>query len=372
MSMNITRETLLEPLQTVIGVVEQKQTLPILSNILLEIKDSELSITATDLEVELIGKSNLLIKPEGNQRITLPAKKLSDITKSLPANSVIQLHKKNEQMIIQSGKSRFALSTLPPTDFPSLDKIKPVTSFNIQQRKLSEILQRTLFAMSQQDVRYYLNGVLLEITPDNIKAVATDGHRLAINSVPAVNSGSSNGGVIQAIIPRKAVLQLTKILHANDGEVNISVGNNFLRAICDEYVFTTRLVDGRYPEYNRVIPKNTTKEILVITDEFKRALQRSAILSNEKFSGVKLEFRRNSLKILANNPEHEAAEEELAIDYEGENLNIGFNVNYLVENINIFKKENIKLLLSNENSPMVIEEVGTEHDSTFVIMPLRL
>ncbi len=369
MRINITRETLLEPLLKVIGVVEQKQALPILSNVLLEITGSKLSVTATDLEVELIGQSNLLIPQESNQKITLPAKKLADITKALPENSVIQLYKLKEQMIVQSGKSRFALSTLSPADFPEMDKIKPVVSFTIEQNKLSQMLQRTLFAMSQDDVRFYLNGVLLEISEDSIRSIATDGHRLAVNSITAKNNSAS---MIQAIIPKKAALQLTKILHANTGSVDISVGNSFLRAVSNEYVFTTRLVDGRYPEYNRVIPKNTTKEITMQTYDFKRALQRIVILSNERFRGIRLEFKPDSLKITASNPEHEEAEEELQTDYKGTNLNIAFNASYLLDNINIFKTDQIKLHLSDENSPMIIEEVGSKHDSTFVIMPLRL
>jgi DNA polymerase III subunit beta len=369
MSLNITRETLLEPLQTVIGVVEQKQTLPILSNILLQIKGKTLSVTATDLEVEFIGQSNLLIQQEADQIITLPAKKLADITKALPANSVIQLHKQKEQMIIKSGKSRFTLSTLSPTEFPNIGKIQPITEFKINQKKLSQIFQRTLFAMSQQDVRYYLNGILLEITRDSIKAVATDGHRLAMNNLSAKNS---TGQKIQAIIPRKAILQLTKILNSSEGDVMLSIGASFLRASCDTYTFTTRLIDGRYPDYNRVIPKQANRDITLKTLDFKQALQRSAILCNEKFSGIKLELNKNTLKIHANNPEHEAAEEELKVDYQGAPFSICFNVNYLLENINIFKSETIQLNLTNETSPMLIIEVDTHHDSTFVIMPLRL
>jgi DNA polymerase III subunit beta len=369
MAMNITREVLLEPLQKVIGVVEQKQAMPILSNVLLEISDNQLSVTATDLEVELIGKSNLIIAPESDHKITLSAKKLSDITKALPENSVIQLHKQKEQMIIQSGASRFALSTLPPTDFPTMGEMKSVASFSIEQDRLAKILQRTTFAMSQDDVRIYLNAVLLEIADGSIKSVASDGHRLAFNSVSAKNDYSGN---IQAIIPRKAVLQLTKILGSSTDKVEIHIGNNFLKAVTDEYILTTRLVEHKYPEYRKVIPKNPTIEITMQKNDFKLALQRTAILSNERFRGIKLEFKPSSLKITASNPEHEAAEEEIVTDYQGSDFSICLNVNYLLDNINIFKKDQIKLHLTDETSPIIIEEVDGEHESTFVIMPLRL
>ena len=285
------------------------------------------------------------------------------------AQAVIQLQRQKEQMIIKSGKSRFTLSTLPPTEFPNIGKIQPLVEFSVDQKKFSQILQRTLFAMSQQDVRYYLNGILLEISDNNIRAIATDGHRLAMNNLASKNN---SGSKIQAIIPRKAVLQLTKILHSNSGNVKVSIGTNFLRADCDEYVFTTRLIDGKYPDYNRVIPKQSDKKITLNTRDLKLALQRSSILCNEKFSGIKFELNDKILKILANNPDHEAAEEELKVDYNGSPFTICFNVNYLLENINIFKSETLTLSLTDESSPMLITEVDSHYDSTFVIMPLRL
>ncbi len=369
MTLQLMRETLLGPLQTVIGVVEAKQTLPILSNVLLQLSDNTLKVTGTDLEVELIGQSQLTQVSEQNHSITLPGRKLIDICKALPEHAPIELQQEKEQMIIRSGKSRFTLSTLPIDEFPTTDNMKSIVTFSTPQNSLLNTLKRTAFSMAQHDVRYYLNGILMEISADIIKCIATDGHRLSMN---AYTLDKAVDHKMQIILPRKAVLELVRLLEDNDTLVDISIGNNALRISSSDYTFTTKLVEGRYPEYNRVIPKNNCNHITLEKSCLTKALKRSAILCNEKFKGVRMEFNDNALRILANNPEHEVAEEELPIEYSGPQIEIGFNVNYLLENLNIIQTDLVTLKLSDANNSMLVEEVGSGSDSTFVIMPMRL
>lgn len=370
MKLNLARETLLKPLQLVIGVVERKQTLPILSNVLLNRKDNKLSVTGTDLEVELIGQALLDNDSESPSQLTVPGRKLMDICRALPDNAAIELYQDKEQVILRSGRSRFTLSTLPANDFPNIEEQEGHLKFTIAQQLLRNLLTRTHFAMAHQDVRYYLNGLLLEMNAGLVRAVATDGHRLAMNTikVPAINEVHR----IQIIIPRKGITELLRLLEDVEDKVDIMVSNNHIRVSTDHYVFTSKLIEGRFPDYDRVIPRSNDKTITINREELKQALSRSAILCNEKFRGVRFEIKPQILKILANNPEQEAAEEEIAIDYQKENIDIGFNVNYLIDILNILKSENVTLNLSDSNSSMLIEEHGNKTDSVFVVMPMRL
>ena len=369
MKLQLIRETLLEPLQTVIGVVEAKQTLPILSNVLLNLQKNTLSVTGTDLEVELIGQSQLTQDTPQDHKITLPGRKLIDICKALPENAPIELYQDKEQMIIRSGKSRFTLSTLPTEEFPATDIIKSIASFSAPQNDMLNMLKRTAFSMAQHDVRYYLNGILMEVVSGKIRCIATDGHRLAMNSFELKTQTDHR---MQVIIPRKGVLELIRLLDDSEALIDVIIGNNLLRVSSTEYTFTTKLIEGRYPEYNRVIPKNNSNHITLEKSLLIKALKRSAILCNEKFRGVRIEVKKNILRILANNPEHEAAEEELQIEYTGPTIEIGFNVNYLLENLNIIQTDLVKLKLLDANNSMLIEEVNSGLDSIFVIMPMRL
>ncbi|PHQ78675.1 MAG: DNA polymerase III subunit beta [Coxiella sp. (in: Bacteria)] len=370
MKLNLERETLLKPLQMVMGVVERKQTLPILSNILLDASDKKISITGTDLEVELIGYMLLDASPSTEGKLTVPGRKLMDICKALPENSAIELYKDKDQVIVRSGRSRFTLSTLPAEDFPNVEQPKSDTQITVAQSELRALLQHCAFSMAQQDVRYYLNGMLFEVGSDYLRGVATDGHRLAAATLSQVKTPTQDK--VQIIIPRKGVIELMRLLSNDDEPVTIEISDNHIRAQTNSYVFTSKLIEGRFPEYERVIPKNATKSISLERDYFKDALNRVAILCNEKFRGLRFEFRHNTLRILANNPEQEAAEEEVKVEYDLEDLDIGFNVSYLIDIINALDSEAVILNFSDANSSLMITE---EHDNiscVYVVMPMRL
>jgi DNA polymerase-3 subunit beta len=369
MKLSLLRETLLKPLQLVIGVVERKQTLPILSNILLTTTDNKLSITGTDLEVELVGQTAFETSATELHQITVPGRKLMDICRALPENSPIELFRDKEKIILRSGRSRFTLSTLPAEDFPSVEKHDGQVSFSLPQQQLYRLLQRTHFAMAQQDVRYYLNGLLLEAYPDKLRAVATDGHRLATNSI---NISTNVENRLQIIIPRKGVLELLRLLVDSSDPATITISNNHIRVATTDFIFTSKLVDGRFPDYERVIPKGSDKFVSVDRDVLKQALYRAAILCNEKFKGVRFELRHGLLRISANNPEQEAAEEEINIDYSQSDLDIGFNVNYLLDILNTIDAGTVKLAFSDSNNSVLIEQHENNEDGAFVVMPMRL
>ncbi len=369
MEIKLQRETLLRPLQQVIGVVERHQTLPILSNVLVSAKKNTLSITGTDLEVELIGKSPLEASAKTLSHLTLPGRKLMDICKALPEGAPIELYTEKQQVILRSGRSRFTLSTLPAADFPNVETQDAQLSFSISQNKLLKLLQRTHFSMAHQDVRYYLNGMLLEVHANTLRTIATDGHRLAVN---AFQSEIKCDHRLQIIVPRKGVNELMRLLDNKDDAVNIEVGTNHIQVISDSYRFTSKLLEGRFPDYKRVIPKSGDKEIIIDRDILKQALQRASILSNEKFRGIRLQLSENTLKLSANNPEQEFAEEELSIDYNKEELDIGFNVNYFLEILNTLKPGNVMLTFTDSNSSILIEEEKATSESFFVVMPMRL
>lgn len=368
MKLNLQRETLLKPLQLVIGVVERKQTLPILSNVLLNTKDNILSITGTDLEVELIGQATLE-KPAKPGKITLPGRKLMDICRALPENAPIELYQEKERVILKSGRSRFTLSTLPATDFPNIETQEENLTFDVPQQELRYLLQRTAFAMAQQDVRYYLNGMLFEVTPNSLRTVATDGHRLALNTIDISLPDKHR---LQIIVPRKGVTELMRLLDDSEENVSITISNNHIRVSSASGTFTSKLIDGRFPDYERVIPKGGDKIISIDRDTLKFALSRTAILCNEKFRGVRFELKKNLLKILANNPEQEAAEDELNIEYDAPSLDIGFNVNYLLDILNVLKSGPVNLIFSDANSSILVEEPDSNGESIYVVMPMRL
>lgn len=361
----IQREQLLKPLQLVSGVVEKRQTIPILSNVLLEIEESTLTLTGSDLEVELIGRCVLETPAQSSGSITVPSRKLFDICRSLPNEATIELHLDKDRMIVSSGKSRFTLATLPAEDYPKLNISGDATSFKLSQGDFKHLLQRTHFAMGLQDVRLYLNGMLLEVTPQSIRTVATDGHRLAMATLHEAEVGDSS---ITALIPRKGVLELLRLLEENDAQIQVSVTSNHIRAQTDHYTFTSKLIDCNFPNYERVIPKQGDKNINLEKDVFKSCLQRTAILSNEKFRGVKVQLDTHLIRIEANNPEQEEAHEELPIHYEHDKLEMGFNVDYLIDVLNSLSEDNVKLTFSDGEQGVLIEEANC----LYVVMPMRL
>lgn len=366
MKFEILREAVLKPLQMVSGVVEKKQTLPILSNVLINLKDGELTITATDLEMEVIATTRVDTSASGST--TVPVRKFLDTCKTLTDESLITFSIDGSKAILTSDKTRFRLTTMPAEDFPVIDTKSQLFSFTLTQKALKRLIDKTSFAMAFQDVRFYLNGLLLEITPQAIKTVATDGHRLAICSLDA---GAGVAEDTSIIIPRKGVFEIARLLEDSEEEVEIVVGENFIRIILEDVIFTSKLVDGKYPNYDSVIPKNTDKQILADKTLLRQCLIRTSILSNEKYRGIKLEISSGFLRASANNPDHEEAEDEILIDYEGEPVEIGFNVNYLLDAITALDADTVELNITDSNGSTLVKGVD-DNDSQYVVMPMRL
>lgn len=367
MKFAINREQLLKPLNVVVGVVERRQTLPILANVLLNLEDAELSVLGTDLEVELIGRVSLDAAAESGQ-VTVPARKLADICKSLPEGSTVKLHQDEQKLVLGSGRSRFTLATLPASDFPSIDDEAGQMEFSLTQAQLKHLIDRTAFAMAQQDVRYYLNGMLFELTHNSLRVVTTDGHRLAmctLDEIAGINDSR------QVILPRKGVIELARLLQNGDQPIKLSVGRNHLRAETAEFKLTSKLVDGKFPDYDRVLPLGGDKVVHGARDELRQAFSRAVILSNEKYHGVRLTLSNETLQLIANNPEQEEAEDTVSVDYQGHRLEIGFNANYVLDVLAVVEDETIKITLSDSNSSALIEEANAS-DSVYVVMPMRL
>lgn len=367
MKFSIKREELLKPLSGVVGVVERRQTLPILSNVLLSLQGTALSVTGTDLEVELVGRLTLDNAGEDGD-ITVPARKLTDICKSLPDGSVIELSAEDQKLIVKSGRSRFSLATLSANDFPNVQDDLEQHSLEINQGQLKHLIDKTGFAMAQQDVRYYLNGMLFELQAEVLRVVATDGHRLAL-ATAAAHTGISEDK--QLILPRKGVMELSRLTQEEDSPIHLTMGRNHLRAETADFTLTSKLVDGKFPDYQRVLPKGGTKTVIGDRNELKQAFARAAILSNEKYRGVRLVLSDGSLQIVASNPEQEQAEENVAVEYAGERLEIGFNVNYLLDVLSVIEDNQVRLTLSDSNSSVLIHE-NSSSDAVYVIMPMRL
>jgi DNA polymerase-3 subunit beta len=366
MKFRVARDALLKPLNLVAGVVERRQTLPVLSNVLLNLDGNRLSITGTDLEVELVGRVNLEAAGEAGE-ITVPARKLADICKSLPEGADVEVSVSEGKATVRSGRSRFTLATLPAREFPNIEDSIGTHQLTLKQGQLRRLIDRTAFAMAQQDVRYYLNGMYWEIRSGRLRAVATDGHRLAVCTFP----DSLELEDTQVIIPRKGVLELSRLMQSDDDGVTIILGSNHVRATTDDFTFTSKLVDGKFPDYERVLPRNPNKIVEGTRLELRQAFTRTAILSNEKYRGVRLKLSQDNLEIVANNPEQEQAEEQVPVSYSGDPLEIGFNVGYLLDVLGVLSGEQVKFSLTDPNSSALLEEADGG-DSLYVVMPMRL
>jgi DNA polymerase-3 subunit beta len=364
MKLNAARDVLLKPLQAVIGVVERRQTMPILSNVLLVAKGNELAVTATDLEVELVAQAEVSVETAGE--ITVSGRKLLDICRALPEGSDISISVSGEKVVVKSGRSKFSLATLPAAEFPTVEDIKSGQTIQVSQEILGRLIEKTHFSMAQQDVRYYLNGMLLETGGRYLRTVATDGHRLALCQAELDTSLEEQ----QVIVPRKGVLELQRLMNG-EGAVNIELGPNHIRIQLDGIRFTSKLIDGRFPEYERVIPKESANELTADRASFRAALQRTAILSNEKYRGIRLIIRDSGVVMQAHNPEQEEAEEELEVSYSGEDIEIGFNVNYLLDALGAVDGDEVTLSVLEGNSSCLIRRPGND-DGKFVVMPMRL
>lgn len=367
MQFSIARDALLKPLQLVAGVVERRQTMPVLANVLMVLEDNYLSLTGTDLEVEIVGRVKV-DKVGDTGEITVPAKKLLDICKSLSDGSTIDFTVEEQKVNVYCGKSRFNLTSLPASDFPSVEPGDDDLVFNTQQKEVKRLIERTSFAMAQQDVRYYLNGMLWELRNGSLRAVATDGHRLAM-CTRAVNVDYE--GVKQAILPRKGVIELSRLLNEPEGSVQLVLGSSHIRAHTSDFTFTSKLVDGKFPDYERVLPRNGDKIVMGDREALRQAFTRTAILANEKYRGVRFVLSDGLLTVTANNPEQEEAEEQVVVEYQGDALEVGFNVSYLQDVSNVITSSQLKMTLSDTNSSVLIED-SENSDSVYVVMPMRL
>jgi DNA polymerase-3 subunit beta len=366
MQFSIQREALLKPLQQVVGVVERRQTLPVLANLLVKAGKGTVSLTGTDLEVEMIATTEADTSGEGE--ITIPARKLFDIVRALPDGAKIDVKLNGDRIALNAGRSRFTLTTLPASEFPTVDEIELVEKVSLPEEVLRDLMERTAFAMANQDVRYYLNGMLLDLQEHTLRCVATDGHRLAMKQTVLESSVTSRR---QIIIPRKGINELIGLLESGDGRVELEFGRNHLRVKRGDVVFTSKLIDGRFPDYEAVIPLGADKTATLDREILRGALQRAAILSNEKYRGVRLELSPGKLRIVAHNPEQEEAVEEVEADTHVSDLAVGFNVGYLLDALAALRGEKAKLSLRDAQSSCLVQESDSE-DARHVIMPLRL
>jgi len=367
MKFSINRELLLKPLLLVSGAVERKSTLPILSNVLFEVSGQSLTLTATDLELEMVSYAQIDNHAE-DAKVTIPAKKLLDICKSLPDDSLLEFEAEDDVIKISTGRSKYSLSTLSADDFPNIEEWRGDVEFQLLKSEFLRLIESTHFSMANQDVRYYLNGMSVETEGNEIRSVATDGHRLAICKI---SNDTLALPTRQVIVPRKGILEIIRLLDPLDEEVKVFLGSNHIRIIDTEFSFTSKLVDGRFPDYRRVLPRNGDKILETSREEMRQVLSRAAILSNEKFRGVRLNFSNTELKITANNPEQEQAEEVVEINFPYDDVEVGFNVSYVLDVLNAIKDTNVKFTLADANSSVVIEGSDTG-EATYVVMPMRL
>jgi len=362
------RDALLKPLQAVSGIVEKRHTLPILSNVLIERKQGRLHLVATDLEIQ-VATSTEQEKGGGEDiSLTVSARKLQDILRALPEVAEAMLDVQGNRLQVRSGKSRFNLQTLPAVDFPGLaDPGTAQAKVTLPQKALRELLLLVQYSMAQQDIRYYLNGLLLVLEGGQVKVVATDGHRLGYAARPLEETAEKR----EVILPRKAVLELSRQLAEEEDPVVIEIYSGQARFSFSTTVLTTKIIDGRFPDYTKVIPTNYQKRFTISRQTLQQSLQRAAILSNEKFRGVRWMMTGNSLRLSCTNNEQEEAQEELEITYSGEALDIGFNITYLLEVLNNVHSENVECAFGDANSSMLITVPGNR-EFRYVVMPMRI
>lgn len=366
MRFSLQREALLKPLAQVVNVVERRQTLPVLANLLTQVSAGQLSLTGTDLEVEMV--SRVAVDDAQDGETTIPARKLFDIVRALPDGSKVTLSQSGEKITVQAGRSRFTLSSLPANDFPSVDEVEATERVSVPETALKELIERTAFAMAQQDVRYYLNGLLFDLADKRLRCVATDGHRLALCETALEEAVPTKR---QIIVPRKGVQELQRLLEGGDRTVVLEMGRNHIRIKRDDVTFTSKLIDGRFPDYEAVIPIGADREVLIDREALRAALQRAAILSNEKYRGVRLEMSPGLVRINAHNPEQEEAQEEVEAETRVDALAVGFNVNYLLDALSALRDEQVVLQLRDANSSALVREASSER-CRHVVMPLRL
>ncbi|MFT3741679.1 MAG: DNA polymerase III subunit beta [Gammaproteobacteria bacterium] len=368
MQLTVQREALLEPLQMIIGVVERRQTLPIIGHVLLKIENNILTLTATDTEIELIGHVELAEPVTEQMEVTVPGRKFLDICRALDANAQLNIRVEKERLLIRAGSGRFVLVTLPASQFPKFEDSEALAQFTMEEHALNGLLYATHFAMAQQDIRYYLNGLSLEIKQGKVHAVATDGHRFALSHTLLTAAPTEP---LQIIVPRKGVLELLRLLKPSQELLQITAGEHYIRIKGSTFTFTSKLIDARFPDYSRVMPSGKGVTLQIERETLRQALTRVALLSNDKVRVVQLSIRHNLLQIQATNPEAEEAEEILPIDYQGQELEIAFNVNYLLDVLNTTTAERIKLTILDATQRICIEGIDIDQ-SLYLVMPLQI
>jgi DNA polymerase III subunit beta len=359
--------TLLGPLQQVTGIVERRHTLPILSNVLIEVSDSAINFLATDLEVQIRASAKL----DGAQKsgnLTVGAKKLQDILRALPPEADTVLETKENRLTVKAGKSRFSLQTLAAGDFPKISESKdPATTITVPQNELKRVLSLVQFAMAVQDIRYYLNGVLFSTDGNTLRVVATDGHRLSMASYQLPEAVSK----VEAILPRKTVIELIKLLNESDDPVTLALHSNQVKFSFAGIEIVSKIVEGKFPDYQKVIPNNYTNHVSIGRVVLQQALQRAAILSNDKIRGVRMVFTKDALSIICTNNEQEEAEEGISIEYGADALDIGFNISYLLDVMNHLDCETVQISLGDVHTSALFRVPGAD-DFKYVVMPMRI
>lgn len=364
----IERDALLKPLQAVTGIVEKRHTLPILSNVLIERKQGNLTMVATDLEIQVAARMELGKGPGEDTGLTVSARKLQEILRALPDGSEAALEVQNNRLQVRSGKSRFNLQTLPVGDFPAMAEPGAAQAkVSMPQKALRELLLLVQYAMAQQDIRYYLNGLLMVLEGGQVKVIATDGHRLSYAARALGQSQEKR----EVILPRKAVLELSRLLADSDDPVSIEIFGAVVRFGFGGTVLTTKIIDGKFPDYTRVVPTNYQKRFSIQRQALLQSLQRAGILSNEKFRGVRWMVSAGSLRISCTNNEQEEAQEELEITYGGDALDIGFNITYILDVLNNVHSDAVECAFGDANSSMLIT-VPDNSEFRYVVMPMRI
>jgi DNA polymerase-3 subunit beta len=370
MKITTTKNELLPALLQAGSIIERRQTLPILANILVNVNQEIMTLVATDLELEV--KTRIRVEADENMDFTIPARKITEICKALNDGAKITLDVSDDKVVLRSGRGRYTLSTLPAADYPNMEVAVATQQLTIPQGKLKQLLEKTAFAMAQQDVRYYLNGMLFEGIAGKLRTVATDGHRLALCETELQSKTDLD---LQAIVPRKAVLELNRLLVSGKEAppVELQFSSGFMKVEFPDSSFATKLIDGRYPDYAKVIPTANTQDLLADRNLLKQALTRTAILSNEKFRGVRFKTQAGLLNLTAHNPEHEEAEEELEVDFTGDEMTIGFNVGYLLDVLGVLDDERIRMgLIDPASSCVITSENADGADARYVVMPMRI
>ena len=361
------RDEILGPLSAVSGIIERRHTLPILSNVLIDRGAEALSFLATDIEIQIQARSAVGLAGEA-RAVTVGARKLVDILRALPEGAEVTLQQQDKRLLVKAGKSRFTLQTLPAEDFPRLAKpAGEVARFSMSQKALRRLLGLVQYAMAQQDIRYYLNGLLMVVEEKQLKLVATDGHRLAYASLELKADLPRQ----EVIVPRKTVLELAKLLADNDEEVKVELAATQAAFSFGSVELVSKLVDGKFPDYTRVIPTTHKNKLQIDREPLRQALLRAAILSNEKFRGVRWVLSDGSLKIVSSNAEQEEAHEELEVKYSGDSLDIGFNVNYLLDVLNNVSGSVIDCAFGDSSSSALLS-YSSEKDFKYVVMPMRI